>query len=216
MTPSQTHYATDAQLGFDTLLRDADAYNQERTFKRETAHLPCTWDKALPFYRTLLRQHHAAVLAGDEHRTMALREEAHRLARVLNGGDNGILAHEDAPGYVLARKTAAALGRVPLWGQSGAFEVMVQTMKARIEMRGIFEVDASTCFWPGFSVHAVEGARPFLSPTGYRSFLGISADPVPGLSPDRFVQRALEHYIARELGGALVAIRSEYRERCAD
>jgi len=50
-------------------------------------------------------------------------------------------------------------------------------MRARIELDGIFGITGSICFWPGFSARAVDYDRPFLSQTGYRSFLGIYADP---------------------------------------
>ncbi len=56
----------------------------------------------------------------------------------------------------------------------------------------------SSCafYWPAFSARAVEFDRPFLSTTGYRSFLGVQGDPVPGLSPDEFTRRVVESYYA--------------------
>ena len=114
-------------------------------------------------------------------------------------GEPGILADDDAPGCVLARQTAAAPGAVPLWGQSGDFIVTVGTMKVRIELDGIFGIGSGFCYWPGFAAHAVEYDRPFLSETGYRSFLGIHADPAPGLTPDAFAAKVIAAHVAREL-----------------
>jgi hypothetical protein len=62
-------------------------------------------------------------------------------------------------------------------------------------------------------VRAVEFNRPFLSTTGYRSFLGVQGDPVPGLSPDEFTRRVIESYIANDLKGRLVPIEPKHRQR---
>ena len=200
-----------AQLGFDAFLADAEAENRARKFERETGHLPGTMDRALPFYRVLLRQHHAAMLAADVDETMRLREEAHRFALRLNGGEPGILAGPDAPGCVLEDETAASPGAVPLWGQTGEFVITVDRMRVRIEQDGIFGIAACHCLWPGFSAHAVEFERPFLSPTGYRSLLGIYAEPVPHMSPDEFVREVIATYVTRDLKGRPVEIETRYR-----
>lgn len=84
------------QLGFDALLADAESENRIRAFDRETAHLPGTINAAIPFYRQQIDAHHAAMLICDFDAAMAIREEAHLLARKLNGGKPGILAHDDA------------------------------------------------------------------------------------------------------------------------
>jgi len=199
------------QLGFDALLNDADADNRARTFARDTAHLPATMDEALPFFRWLLRQHHAAMLAANVDETMRLRAEAGKLAWRLNGGEPGILAGPDAPGCVLERESAAAPGAVPLWGQTGSFLIELRGMRVRVEMEGVFGVGSGVCFWPGFAARAVDLDRPFLSRTGYRSFLGIHADPQPGLTPGGFVSQVMQAYVARDRKGRLVPIEARYR-----
>ncbi|GAB4363606.1 MAG: hypothetical protein Kow0060_20440 [Methylohalobius crimeensis] len=42
----------------------------------------------------------------------------------------------------------------------------------------MFGIGSTAFYWLGFSAHAVEFDKPFLSSTGYRSFLGVHADPV--------------------------------------
>ncbi len=199
-----------AQFGFDTLLTEADTENRTRKFDRETAYLPGTMDEAVPFYRVLIRQHHAAMLAANADETMRLRDEARKLALRINGGEPGILADDDAPGCVLERESAAKPGSVPLWGQNGAFDIDIDGMQVRIEQDGIFGIGCGFSFWPGFSAHAVDLDRPFLSSTGYRSFLGIHADPVPGMSPDEFASEVIAAHVARELKGRLVPIEARY------
>ena len=203
------------QLGFDAVLAEAETDNRARIFERETGHLPDTMDRALPFYRVLLRQHNAAMLAADVDEAMGLREEARKLALRLNSGEPGIIAGPDAPGCVLARETAATSGAVPLWGQTGDFVVNVDTMRVRIAQDGIFGIGCGFSFWPGFSAHAVEFDRPFLSGTGYRSFLGIHAQPEPGLTPDAFAHEIIAAYIERDLKGRLMLIEARYRDKGA-
>jgi len=50
---------------------------------------------------------------------------------------------------------------------------------SRVEMEGIFGVASNVCHWLGFSARAVEFDKPFLSETGYRSFVAVG-----GAKPD--------------------------------
>lgn len=204
MTPAE-------QLGFDGLLAAAEADNSARRFERATAHLPGTMAEALPVFRALLERHHAVMLAADVQETMRLREEAHDLARKLNGGAPGILAHDEAPGYVLERETAATPGAVPIWGQSGEFIIAASGMRVRVEMDGVFGTAGHCCYWPGFAAHAVDPDRPFLSETGYRSFLGIHADPVPDMTPEHFAANVITAHVEGHLKGRLRPIAPRYR-----
>jgi hypothetical protein len=203
------------QLGFDALLLDADQTNHARKLEDATRHLPATMADALPFLWELLEEHHAAMLARQVDEVMFCREEAHRLAVKLNGGKAGILANDDSPGYVLARETEAAPGAVPLWGQKASFIVTAAGARVRIEMDGLFGLFATTGFWPSFSAHAVDFDRPFISETGYRSFFGIHAEPVPDITPDAFAEKVIAAHVKREMKGRLVAIETRYRDRLA-
>jgi hypothetical protein len=200
------------QLGFEGLLAAAENENRKRKMEKETGHLPATMEEGIPFFRLLLRQHHAAMLAADVDTAMNLRKEAERLAVRLNGGEPGILAGPDAPGCALDRATAAAPGALPLWGQSGEFIITVDGMEVRIALDGVFGIGSGFCFWPGFAAHAVDYDRPFLSETGYRSFLGIHADSAPGLMPDAFAAKVIAANVARECKGKLLAIAPRYRK----
>jgi hypothetical protein len=190
------------QLGFDDLLMRSDADNRKRTEREAHAHLPGTMDEALPYFRALLGRHHAAMVVGDLDAVNRLRGDAHDLAYKLNNYEPGILADENAPGYLLARLTQAEAGQVPLWGQTGSFEMVHKGMRVRIEMQGLLGI-CSSAAWLGFAAHAVEKNKPFLSETGYRSFLGVGGTLRPGYTPDIFSAAIIEAYVARELKGKL-------------
>lgn len=82
----------------------------------------------------------SAVKTLDLESAEAIQDEAHRLALTLNGGEPGIIAHDDARGCVLERETAAGSGSIPLWGRNGEFEITIRKMRVRIELQGIFEI----------------------------------------------------------------------------
>lgn len=198
------------QLGFDALLSQAEETNRAHVLERETAHLPGTMAEAVPFFRRLIEDHHAAMMAADVDETLHLRAEAARLARKLNGGDPGILAHANAPGYALDRAVAAQLGAVPLWGQSCTFEIEVRGIQVRIEQEGLFSV-SSHSFWLGFAARAVDTDRPFLSETGYRSFLGVHVEILPGFTPGDLALHVIASYALTALRGKLLGIAERYR-----
>ncbi len=195
------------QIGFDDILAEAEAKQADKEFERRTGHMPDSMAEGVPFYRDLIQRHHDAMLIADVDAVMSLREEACDLAVRLNSGDGGILAGADAPGCVLARETVKEPVNVPLWGQEGEFTIVAAGMEVRIEFQGLFGTGASVLYWPGFAARAVDISKPFLSETGYRSFTGVHADPVPGIQPDDFCRRMIETYIEDTLKGRLLAVK---------
>ena len=108
-----------AQLGFADLLTEAATTNEQRQMDRATAHLPGTMETALPFYRRMIENHHAAMQAADIDKAMSIREEAHLLAAKLNGGACGIIAGPDAPGCILEHEFSRAAGDCSPVGTGG-------------------------------------------------------------------------------------------------
>ena len=194
------------QYGFDALLADADKDNKTRQFERETAHLPDTMNEAIELYHRQITQHHAAMLDNDFETVIEIREEARQLARKLNDNKPGIIAHDGAPGCILARETAAEPGIIPLWGQEGAFQTTAASMTLNVSMGGIFGIGATAMPYLGFSVRATDQDKPFLSSTGYRSFLGVSIPLELGMDVERFVRCVVEIHVEKELGSKLLTI----------
>lgn len=94
---------------------------------------------------------------------------------------------------------------MPLWGQCGTF-----TIRACGGMEAVFGIGASFTYWPGFSAHAVvDPDAPFLPSTGYRSFLGIHADPLAGLNPDELCAQIIGQFVNRELKGKLFTVKKD-------
>ena len=197
------------QAGFPLLLEEADQVNRKRAFARATAHLPGTMPEGIAWYRRLLERHHDAMLAGDEREAKRLQGEACLLAQKLNAGQRDYLADDDAPGCVLQRAAAAAPDTVPLWGQGGSFLVEACGMRVRIETRGLFGV----CGPGSFNAQAVDPDRPFLSPTGFRSFIGYGPGAKAGLTVDAYARQVIERHVAAELRGRLLPIDPDYRAR---
>lgn len=186
-------------FGFDEMLE-----------AERTAYLPSTMEEAIPFYRSLLEKHHAARIAGDTTTAMKVRDECHDLAVKLNGGDTCGICAPDGPGKILERSTAAPDGTVPLWGQKGNFMIDINGMKVRIEQDGIFGIGTFMSPAPGFSAHAVDYDKPFLSETGYRSFIGSRPDIVPGMTPDVVAAEMIQPYMKRECKGKSKRIGQTY------
>ncbi|NDW06492.1 hypothetical protein GTK09_18895 [Jiella sp. 40Bstr34] len=200
------------QLGFDDLLAEAAETNRKSAFERETGHLPGSMEAAVPYLFDLITAHHAAMLTADIDEALRLRGEAHRLAEKLNGGERGILAGPEAPGCRLERLTTAETGAVPLWGQTGSFVIETNGIRARIEMHGLFGIGAGFSTWLGFAAQAVDWDKPFISQTGYRSFMGFQAEPAPGLTPETFAAKVVAAHVEQALKGKPVPILPDYRK----
>ena len=194
------------QLGFGDMLADAAETNAQRAFEKETERLPDTMDAAIAFHREQIEAHHAAMLACDFDEAIAIREEAHLLAQKLNDGKPGILAHDNTPGYMLARACAANQGCVPLWGQDGTFDISAFGTECRVTFHGMFGIGATAMPYLGFEVRAVDIAQPIISGTGYRSFLGCSVSPQDGMTPKDFASKVIAHHVETELKGKLVQL----------
>lgn len=202
------------QLGFDALLDTAAQDNKRRKFEQETQHLPALASEAFAYHRQQIKEHHAAMLDNDFEAAIEIRKEAHLLALKLNNGEPGILAGETAPGCVLAAQCAASPGAVPLWGQNGRFEITLETadapLIAQIDAKGMFGIGGASMPYVGFSARAVDPLRPFISETGYRSFLGCSVPPEKGLTVDGFVRKIIAAHVQQVLRGRLVSIDPRY------
>jgi hypothetical protein len=70
-------------------------------------------------------------------------------------------------------------------------------------MDGMFGLGSEYAQMPSFEAHVVDRDKPFISETGYRSFVGLQATLVPGVTPDAFARAAIERHVATELKGKL-------------
>ncbi len=198
------------QLAFgDDLFREVEAADRRRRLDRELAHLPGEMEAAVRLHRQQIKQHDAAMRVPDLAAAELINREAHLMAVRVNHGEAGILASRDSPGSVLATRCAARAGRVPLWGQAGRFTITVAGVPVLIAMDGMFGICGGSI--PGFSANAVDRARPFISPTGYRSFLGAHIVLVPGMSPGDYAQQTVDAAVADLPKAKLVAIGEKYR-----
>lgn len=161
--------------------------------------LPREFSALEELYAATLPAFHAAVLSGDRSAQEAASGLLSDVATKLNGGTTFGISGPDGAGTRLARLSQAEDGDVPLWGQRGSFEVDVAGCRVRVQIDGFFGIIGAL----GFSAHAVEIDRPFISETGYRSFLNHSAEAAPGETVAAFASRV----IAEHTSGKLVCIR---------
>lgn len=179
-------------------------------FNAKTAHMASSIEEAIPAYRSIIDRYHAAILTGQPEQAASIQQEAEDLAARLYGGTCfGIKdAAETAICSVLERATAAKPGDVPLWGQTGEFTLVVNGCPIRITFEGLYGI----CI-PQFAAHAVEYAQPFISDTGFRSFMCLGFDCTSGgITVDDYVRAAIEGYIAHEMKGRLRPIHRRYRK----
>jgi hypothetical protein len=202
------------QLGFDDLLSQTETDNEVHALKRQYPDLPTSWDTALPHYQNLLQRCDAAFLAADGDEINRIYGEAEALATIIQGKTSGLLALDGA-GTILAEKTRAPVGATPLWGQEGEFIIEAAGVTVRMETDGIFGISTRYVLLPGFAAHAVDFDKPFISETGFRSFIGYGARVEPGVTIEAFAKALIEHHVAHALKGRLVAIEDKYRLRAA-
>lgn len=164
--------ASHEQIGFNDLLADAAEINARHVFEKQTAHLPDTIEGAIALHAKQIATHHEAMLRGNFETAYAIRNEAHLMARKINGGAFGIFADVYAPGRVLARASRASEGEPPLWGQNATFQIALYGVLCRVEFQGIFGKGLIILPWLGFEVSAVDRSQPFVSKTGFRTVLG--------------------------------------------
>lgn len=151
-------------------------------------------------------------MANDLETSLRISREAHQMAVRVNKGEPGILASRDAPGCAMATRCAAKAGSPPLWGQKGRFTIDVDGMRVRIETDGIFGLFTREEIARDFAAHAVDFDRPFISKTGYRSFLGFpGVQPEPGQTPEEWYRQAIRTFVSRDLKGKLVTIKEGHR-----
>lgn len=147
----------------------SSAEDREDRAARIAASLPSDPAALLDVAAGAVRALHAAVLAGDADAAAEADDRYEAVVWKLNGGRFfGCLADEDSAGRVVERHCRAAPGAVPLWGQSGAFVVTVNGMRAIVEVSDRIGSRIGTNH-VSFEFRAVDLDRTFISETGYHS-----------------------------------------------
>lgn len=169
--------------------------------------LPTDDDELLAIAAAAIGELHAAVIAGDL--TMA-EQAAQRYEACIwkwNGGTFfGSSGDETATGNVIGRHCRAEPGPAPMWGQRGAFLVVVDGVRALVE----FE----TGFGPlhcHFAFHAIDLDAPFVSETGYWSHFDAAQG---GRTVGQVATAALRAQLVERNGP--VMINADSRDRLAD
>ncbi|CAE6823659.1 Protein KlcB [Paraburkholderia aspalathi] len=127
--------------------------------------LPTDSAELLAFALATVSELHAAVLAGDGAEAERAGDRYEAAVWKLNGGTFfGSMGDEYAAGSVIERHCRAAPGTVPMWGQCGEFLIVVDGIRAVVEVDFGFGM-----LHAEFEFYAVDLDRPFISETGYRA-----------------------------------------------
>lgn len=182
--------------------------------------LPDTMEAAIPVYRGLIERYHAAVIAGDFTLAEKIEDEADDLAAHLNGDTRMGMGVQGGVCDQLAEATAAEKNAVPQWGQRGEFIIEAAGCRVRIEQHGMLDLGGMGL--PGFDANIVDLDKPFISETGYRSFIGgVFAVMMPaGATPDVAARFEIERDLmtdalsgkCRKTPKQLVMMKEEYRK----
>lgn len=171
---------------------------EEPTYKtpeqyRAAKGLPDTDEELIDRCRELLVEYDATIRAADRGYAEDIAEMIEQACIKLNGGDTFGSALEPNGGhYRMKHAMMAPYQSVPMWGQPGVFTIEAHGIPARIRYSGLFGVSHH-----GFDVTAVEWDKPFLSPTGYRSFLDTywKHRLDPGNTPEDYVKTIVETFM---------------------
>lgn len=186
----------------------SSADDREERAARLAAAMPSDPAALLDVAADAVRALHAAVLASDGDAAAAADDCYEAVIWKLNGGRFfGCLADEDSAGRVVERHCRAAPGAVPLWGQSGAFVVTVNGMRAIVEVSDRIGSRIGTNH-VSFEFHAVDLDRPFISETGYRSHYN-------SLRAGFTVDQVAAAILAELQKGKPKLIEADYRDRLA-
>lgn len=154
--------------------------------------------------REALRRYDDALrrLAHDE--ADASAQELDELATEMHGGTIFGRAVDDGGAVRLWRALAAPDGTPPLWGQPGWLRVAVAGgVPVDVRFYGLE-------LFRGFDAYAVDAARPFISPTGYRSFISAFGyrppDHLCAGGPVKAALAIMDAHVTEELKGQLVCL----------
>jgi hypothetical protein len=134
-----------------------------------------------------------ACLAGNDERRDAAANQFEACIWKLNGKSFfGCSAGEHESAHVISEYCRAEGGSVPIWGQHGDFIIETEGgLRARVKTE-------SGCLM-GFlsaSFHVVDLGAPFVSETGFRSYIFQFSEVLPGETVDAHVLRVFQSLIA--------------------
>lgn len=130
--------------------------------------LPASDSDLLRAGRDAIMAYDAAIIAEAEMNADAARARYEAVLWKLNGRTYfASYGSGDAAGYRLAEFCAAAPGEPGRWGQACEFSVEAKGMHAILEARGGFSLGGGL----SFNVHPEHMDAPFISETGYLSYM---------------------------------------------
>ena len=133
--------------------------------------LPDTEDQLLRAGKEAIFAYDAAIMGEAETAAEAARARYEAAIWKLNNRDHfASYGSDDAPGPRMAKYCAAAPGTPGLWGQACEFIVEARGVVAILQAKGGFSLGGGF----GWYVHPDRHDSPFISPTGFQSYMSPS------------------------------------------
>ena len=160
---------------------------------RAAKGLPDTDEELIERCRELLVEYDATIRLADRGFADDIAAKIEQACIKLNGGEAfGMKCIPDGGMTRMGAALMAPYQSVPMWGQPGIFTIEAHGIPVRVGYSGLFGVTHH-----GFDVTAIEWDKPFLSPTGYRSFLDTywKHRLDPGKTPEDYVKTIVETFM---------------------
>ncbi len=149
--------------------------------------LPTDIDQLVARYEQGLVDLHQLALDGDDAGAAKQIEALELMEERANGDTHFGMACDDSPAERLRLETSAPVGEIPTWGRRGVFKMMVDDVPYIVEQNE----------HGNLSVYAVDASKPFISETGFRSFMG---DIAFGCTVDQQAEAYIRESMASESG----------------
>lgn len=161
---------------------------EDRDEKRMLAVLPDDLDQLVLLYGKELAARHDAIIRNSEIEFAIHDRGLELLEMKANGGTEFGSATEKSPAEQLRKRNMAAVGEVPMWGQRGVFALDAHNVPHIVQSSESYNL----------SVHAVDPKLPFISSTGFRSFVGEGDGPAFGVTVEDQARAYIEEEFSHE------------------
>lgn len=141
--------------------------------------------------------YHAAALSGD---AAGMTKHGDDVTAAVRSASFALNTYQLAAADQMRPYLEAKPGEEPMWGQPGRWVIEIAGCRADFHYGGLLD-------YLGNAAHVIDLEKPFISETGFRSFVGLGHGDVDGvigtggLSPSAWFSRACAEQCATDMNG---------------